>query len=52
VISEVGTGTTLATFTSFTTHGAVATHRTFGALGTGTTLALNITLGLLDENTA
>ena len=52
VMSDVVTGTTLATLTSFTAHGAVTTHGALRTLGTGTTLALYITLGLLYENTA
>ena len=52
LMSEVGTGTTFATLASFTAHGAVATHRTLGTLWTGTTLTLNITLRLFNENTA
>ena len=51
-MSEVGTRTPLATLTSFSAQGAVATHGTRGALGTWTTLALHITLGLLYEHTA
>ena len=51
-MSEVGTGTTLATFTSFAAHGTLATHGALSTLGTGTALALHITLGLLNEDTA
>ena len=49
LMSKIGTGTALA---SLTAHRAVATHRTLGAFWTGTTLTLNITLRLFDENTA
>jgi hypothetical protein len=52
VVARVGTGATFTTLTTLATLGTVSTLRTLGTLRARTALALNITLGFLEEDTA